>query len=685
MVDARILIVEDERIIALDLQRRLQAFGFEVLATVSSGQEAVDMTLSLHPDIVLMDIMLSGDMDGIEAAAKIKEQHRVPIVFLTAYADEATLERAKQTEPFGYILKPFKERELYSTINIALYKSAVDRQVLKQERLFQAILDGVADGLIATDERACVQFMNPVAEMLTGWKEEDAEGLPIADVLKLYGGSGDAPVELPVLLQKGDQSLYTFEDVRLHSRVGAHVHISGTITVIKSEGDKPDGRIIAFRDMTEYKRMSAQFVYQASHDTLTGLLNRHEFIAKLEEIAHFTRDSEQVHSYIYLDLDQFKVVNEVCGHFAGDELVRQVSLDLKQLFEELPPDKYSIGRMGGDEFGAVVRDCPLEQGMEHAQRILEFLRRKFIWNMHVFNITGSVGVVPIRHTEEDVHEIIAAADDACYVAKELGGNMIKVYEIAEHTFIQRRGEMHWISRLTKAIEEDRFVLYGQPVVPLHGDFPEKLEILLRLKDTEGNIINPHEFIPAAEKYNLMPQVDRWVIEAVLRVARRDKDLGRTPRIFCLNISASSIADDNFLSFIQQAFRRYEMSMENFVFEITETTAIENLSRAKRFINGLKHEGALFALDDFGNGFSSFSYLKNLPFDYLKIDGSFVKDIDTDLVDRAMVDVVNKMGHVMGMQTIAEFVRDESIRVLLQEMGVDYAQGYAIAKPSPIGN
>jgi len=653
MVDARILIVEDERIIALDLQRRLQAFGFEVLATVSTGQEAIDTTLTLQPDIVLMDIMLSGDIDGIDAAAKIKEQLSVPIVFLTAYADEATLERAKQTEPFGYIL------------------------------LFQAILDGVADGLIATDERAAVQFMNPVAEMLTGWKEEDAAGMPIGEVLKLFGSAGDAIVDLPALLQNGDQSLYSFEDVLLHNRAGAHVHISGTITTIKSEGDKSDGRIFAFHDLTEYKRISAQFVYQASHDTLTGLLNRHEFIAKLEEISHFTRDSEQIHSYIYLDLDQFKVVNEVCGHFAGDELVRQVSLDLKQLFEDMPADKYSVGRLGGDEFGAVVRDCPLEQGMEYAQRVLEFLRRKFIWNMHVFNITGSVGLVPIRHTDEDVHEIIAAADDACYVAKERGGNMIKVYEVADHTFIQRRGEMHWISRLTKAIEENRFVLYGQPIVPLHGDFPEKLEILLRLKDTEGTIINPHEFIPAAEKYNLMPQVDRWVINAVLEVARRDKDLKRPERIFCLNISASSIADDEFLGFIRKVFKQHDMSMENFVFEITETTAIENLSRAKRFIDGLKSEGALFALDDFGNGFSSFSYLKSLPFDYLKIDGSFVKDIDTDLVDRAMVDVVNKMGHVMGMRTIAEFVRDDSIRILLEEMGVDYAQGYAVAKPSPL--
>lgn len=683
MVNARILIVEDERIIALDLQRRLQAFGFEVLATVSTGQEAIDTTLSLHPDIVLMDIMLSGEIDGIEAAGAIKEQLNVPIVFLTAYADEATLERAKHTEPFGYILKPFKERELYSTINIALYKSSVDRKVLRQERLFQAILDGVADGLIATDELACVQFMNPVAEVLTGWKEEDAAGQPIGDVLKLSNNGGDTLVELPALLQKGDQSLYSFEDLRLHNRAGAHVHISGTISAIRSEGDQPDGRIFAFHDLTEYKRISAQFVYQASHDSLTGLLNRHEFIAKLEEISHFTRESEQIHSYIYLDLDQFKVVNEVCGHFAGDELVRQVSLDLKQLFEAMPPDKYSIGRMGGDEFGAVVRDCPLEQGMEYAQRILEFLRRKFIWNMHVFNITGSVGLVPIRHTDEDVHEIIAAADDACYVAKERGGNMIKVYEVADHTFIQRRGEMHWISRLTKAIEENRFVLYGQPIVPLHAELPEKLEILLRLKDTKGNIISPQEFIPAAEKYGLMPRVDRWVIDAVLSIARRDRDLGRPERIFCLNISASSVADDDFLGFIHQIFKQYDMRMDNFVFEITETTAIENLSRAKRFIDGLKSEGALFALDDFGNGFSSFSYLKNLPFDYLKIDGSFVKDIDTDLIDRAMVDVVNKMGHVMGMQTIAEFVRDDSIRALLEDMGVDYAQGYAVAKPSPI--
>ena len=455
--------------------------------------------------------------------------------------------------------------------------------------------------------------------------------------------------------------------------------MDGTVAAIRSADGIFEGLTIAFRDLTDLKKMSDTIVYQASHDALTGLINRTEFIARLQELVPQVEAGTQNHSILLVDLDQFKVINDVCGHFAGDELLRQVSTDLLNAL----PEGHIAGRMGGDEFGVVLLDTDMNAAGKIAHEVREVVQRKFIWQKNTFNVTGSIAVVPLAGQNTDVYSVLAAADDACRLAKEKGGNLVRTYETTDYTFLRRRGEMRWISRLTEALEQDQFVLYSQTIAPVEGNRRQKAEILIRLQEEDGSFANPGEFIPAAERYNLMPYIDRWVVRNMFNYERRTRDSNGHFETLCINLSAASVVDDSFLDFVIQSFEETGADPTTFCFELTETTAVENLSRAVGFMNRLKKMGVTFALDDFGNGFSSFSYLKNLPVDYLKIDGSYVQDIDRDPIDRAMVKAVNNIGHVMGMETIAEFVSNAAIRDILKEMGVDYLQGYEIAYPGPL--
>lgn len=679
MSTQRILIVEDEKIIALDLRRRLEKFGYEVTATASTADEAVSAAAAEPPDLVLMDVMLTGSQDGISAAEAIRRQNPVPIVFLTAYADEETLERAKHVEPVGYVLKPFKERELYTTIEMALYKSRVDRLLRRHERLFHSILSSTGDGIIATDRSNSVRYVNPAAATLTGWKPDDAVGRPLTEVFSLRHEQTRAPIALPVPNERDSDTARVFAGVVLESKIGASISISGNVGLIRDEYGEPDGLAVSFRDLTDLKHMSATISYQASHDALTGQLNRDEFAARIGEICDQTRTDLRKHTFMYIDVDQFKVLNDVGGHLAGDELLRQIADDV----DEVIPQDHLLARLGGDEFGVVVLDCPLAAGKRLAKVLLAHLGRRFIWQQHSFNVSASIGLVGINHHNNGVNEVLSAAYDACCLAKEVGGNAIRTYEPGDNTFLKRRDEMQWIGKLTDALEEDRFVLYGQPIRSLGGDHPDKIEILLRLRERNSDLTSPGKFIQAAERYKLMPAIDRWVINAAFRHARACIDIGKPRGIICINLSGASLADDTLLDYVLFMLERHDVPASQFCLEITETSAIQNQARALAFMNRLRSEGASFALDDFGNGFSSFAYLKKLPVDYLKIDGSFVVGIDTDPIGRAMVDAVNTIGHTMGMLTIAEYVTNDRIREVLTELGVDYGQGFALAEPLPL--
>lgn len=426
--------------------------------------------------------------------------------------------------------------------------------------------------------------------------------------------------------------------------------------------------------------------FQASHDALTGLINRREFELRLERALESARLQGRTHVLCYLDLDQFKIVNDTCGHGAGDELLRQLTVLLQANVRESD----ILARLGGDEFGILLENCPLQM----AHDVAEVLRRaveeyRFVWKTKFFVVGASFGLVELNQDSTTVAAALSSADEACYAAKDRGRNCIHVFQVEDSELIRRHGEMQWVTRIASALEENRFRLYGQTISPLspENDGGKHFEVLLRMLAEDGvEVILPMAFIPAAERYNTMKGIDRWVVSNTLDFLCA-QNFGKGAHgafdTCSINLSGASLCDENFLDFVLAQFERYPVAPQNICFEITETAAILNLSAAVELIHALKKIGCRFALDDFGSGLSSFTYLKNLPVDYLKIDGTFVKDMASDLIDYAMVQSIQNIGHVMGLQTIAEFVENETVLRMLKEMGVNYAQGSWIDKPKPV--
>ena len=683
MSNEKILIVEDERIIALDLQRRLENFGYIITTIVSNGKNAIESVESDPPDIILMDIMLSGDIDGIDTAEIVKERYEIPVIFLTAYSDEQTLERAKQVEPIGYILKPFKEKELHTSIDIALYKYRIDRKLKWQERWYSAMFDSIEDGIIATDTEGKVCFVNPVCEHLLRTTESELEGQTLNDVLEIYD-SQTGRLDFSDLVRIPEEDLpFHFHDTVLINHLGNRIHIDGAFSIISSPTGKNEGSVVVFRDTSVLKHLNERISYQASHDILTGLANRDAFSLRLNALVQNTLDQSVTHALLYLDLDQFKVVNDTLGHRAGDEMLIQATSIIKSMIKTSD----FCARLGGDEFGIILSNISINQAKSTSERLLQRLKKhKMIWDDKVFTINSSIGLVKIDTESQDVQAILAAADDACFTAKEEGGGKIKLYDSKSNIFLKRRTEMTWISKLNSAIEEDRLELYYQPIIPLN---PEKYntvknEILLRLTSSEGELIMPGSFIPAAERYNFMPTIDRAVIRKSLKAISSILQKATDPDImFCINLSAATLANEQILVEIADYITGSGIPAHFLCFEVTETATITNMQVTNNFIREMRDMGYFFSLDDFGSGFSSFNYLKTLPVDYLKIDGTFVRDMDANPVDRSMVEAINNLGHIIGTTTIAEFVRSKDILLLLKDIGVDYAQGYEIAAPSPL--
>ncbi|MCX7788954.1 MAG: EAL domain-containing protein [Spirochaetes bacterium] len=687
MARERILIVEDEKIIALDLKRRLLDFGFEVIGIIPTGEDALTVAEKEVPDLILMDIMLKGEMDGIEAAKQIRHSLDIPVVFLTSYSDQDTLERAKQAEPFGYILKPFKERELLTTIEIVLYKHGIERKLHEQEQWMSAILKGIGDGIIAIDTENRIYFMNPIAEILTGYKEPEVKGKPIQQVFQFFDELSDSPIPSHILLESDNSFPTLLDNLLLATAHGGRIPIEGSVAHISKRNGATLGKVIAFRDVSHLRRLTDSLDYQSTHDLLTGLDNRAEILQHLhsllsEKVIPESLKPIQNRWLLYLNLDNFRIVNNVCGHHAGDELLRQVALDIRTNV----PKEFPVGRIGSDEFCILTWNQSQSEVLNLGTTLLTEVQRVFPWQKSSFPIFASIGIATLDTTVRDPYTALAMGEEACRLAKEEGGNRCRFYESGNILFQKRRGEMQWITRLTRAIDQDKFVLFTHDIVPLQqGTSPiPKKEILIRIQQEDGSLVAPSEFIPAAERYHLMPAIDRLVIRKVAEASHTliQREAGKSP-MFCINISAASIADEKLFDYITATFLAYRVSPALFCFEITETAAIQNFSRATTLIKNLREFGCTFALDDFGNGFSSFSYLKNLPVDYLKIDGSYVQNVLENPIDLALVMAVNDIGHVMGMKTIAEFVESEEIRKKLQDIGVDYGQGYLFSQPLPL--
>ncbi len=431
----------------------------------------------------------------------------------------------------------------------------------------------------------------------------------------------------------------------------------------------------------EIKSRTEELQHLAVHDSITGLYNRYEFEKRLAFALKYSSTASGQNFMCYMDLDQFKVVNDTSGHMAGDELLKQISL----IVDKNVGPKDVVARLGGDEFGILFVGDSIEEAQKKAQTILRAIKEyRFSWEGKIFVVGASMGIVPILRDCCSLVDIISAADAACYQAKEEGRNRIFVATRDNEKLQQRRGEMQWLSKLTEALENDQFVLYVQPITPLikRNDSVKHYEVLIRLED-EGKIILPMAFIPAAERYGMMQRIDRWVIENVFKEYKRVQKVSQSLYRFSINLSGVSLNDKGLGSFIEELFDRYNIPYNGICFEVTETAAVSNLSVALEFIKRMRKLGCKFSLDDFGSGLSSFSYLQNIPVDYLKIDGAFVYDIDTNKVNRAMVKSINEVSHTMGMKTICEFVETQDVETILKEMDVDFAQGYYYAKPVAI--
>ena len=553
----------------------------------------------------------------------------------------------------------------------------------EKDRAF-VTLSSIADGVIRSDARGAIDYLNPVAQRLTGWTLADAYGRSSHEVYRVVDEETDKRVLDPIQHCLDEQREVVFLGHRmLVRRDQGRLPIHDSAAPIRDRHGRLTGAILVFRDLTQMRRVEEEMQHLASHDPLTGLVNRREFELLLQDV-FLVEDRKQFrHALCQFDLDAFKLVNDTCGHTAGDQLIRQIA----NLLQHQVRQHDLLARLGGDEFAVFFRDCPADEAEHRAQEICDSIHKfRFHWDGRTFATRVSAGLAPLTKEISGPETLLGAADAACHVAKETGGGRIHIFEPGDTAIAERYGEMQWISRIQRAFDEDRFCLWHQSIRPIRDDLPEPplSELFIRLIDEEGNVVTPGAFIPAAERYGLIASIDRWVVQSALKLMTNGKQLSHvTEGRFAINISGVSLGADGFLDYIIDRIEQTGVAPNRILFEITETSAISNLSRAIRFISVLKEMGCLFVLDDFGQGLSSFSYLKSLPLDFLKIDGAFVREMVQDPIQAALVSSIRDIGEVMGLRTIAESVEDEATFEALTRIGVDYVQGYYLHRPQPL--
>ncbi len=555
-------------------------------------------------------------------------------------------------------------------IDITESKQA-QNELLKLSRAVEASPTAV----LITDINGIIEYVNPKLTEITGYDKE-----------YLIGKS-------PRILQSGItlKSLYTDlwntilcgkewrGELSNRKKNGDLYWARNSISSVRDTKDKITHFIAMQEDMTHEVEITEQLNFQATHDALTGLINRLEFERRAERLLAMRQKKVDVHALCFLDLDQFKIVNDTCGHMAGDEMLRQISMVLQHEVRQ----RDTLARLGGDEFAVLMEHCPLDQAQRVTWSLLKAIQDfHFCWEDHTFKVGVSIGLVAITEITADLSELLKHADAACYMAKDQGRNRIHVYHENDADLAYRHGEIQWVERINQALEEDRFCLYAQTIMPFDERQGTHYELLLRMIGEKGQIIVPGAFLSAAERYGLIIKLDSWVIRKTFALLSMNPAILDQIHLISINLSGHSLAENSVLELIVSLLDETGLDAEKICFEITETAAISNLTKAQRFISSLQALGCRFALDDFGSGLSSFGYLKNLPVDYLKIDGLFIRDIVDNPIDYAMVKSINEIAQLMGMQTVAEFVENDQTKMLLKKIGVNYVQGYGISKPQP---
>jgi diguanylate cyclase (GGDEF)-like protein/PAS domain S-box-containing protein len=583
-------------------------------------------------------------------------------------------------------------------IGATLIAMLVTRQVKRTEyalqlekELAQVTLHSIGDGVITTDAEGRVEYLNPVAEQYTGWTTKEARGKALADIYRVIDertGKGLEALASTNGVPADENDHGAAVSVRLVDRNGRECPIRYSHAPIRNRDGRVLGMIVVFHDISQIRAMAQQLLWQASHDALTGLVNRREFERRLTELIDTARTQSREHAIMFMDLDNFKAVNDTCGHSAGDELLRQLTSVMLARMR----GSDTLARLGGDEFAALLETCPFDQAVRIANATRETVREfRFVWEDKTFTVGVSIGLVPINADSGNLNRVLSIADACCYEAKNRGRDRVQVYRPEEGEATGKHGELQVVSQINQAFEMGRFRLYRQRIVSL-APGPQKepnYEVLVRMIDRSGNLIPPTGFMPAAERYNLLTSIERWVISSLIEYLHNQWTAGAIPRdasergYYSVNLSGASINDKSLPDFLHTLLRRYQLPAGLLCFEITETTAISNLNAAAELMTELKGLGCRFALDDFGTGMSSFAYLKYLPVDVLKIAGMFVKDMATDEMDYAIIEAINRIGHILGMETVAEEVEDAETLEKVSNLGIDFAQGYFIAAPEAI--
>jgi diguanylate cyclase (GGDEF)-like protein/PAS domain S-box-containing protein len=564
--------------------------------------------------------------------------------------------------------------------------------IAEQKELAEVTLGSIGDAVLTTDNNGKTQYLNRVAEQLTGWSLDQAKGVDIDVIFKVVDeATGELYENVAKKCLRLNQTIGVTSRSQLITKDHRNIAIEDSAAPIRSKDGHVLGAVVVFHDVSHERQLNHQLSWQASHDALTSLINRREFEIHLAGALSTAKSEHDTHALLYMDLDQFKVINDTCGHNAGDALLQL----LTKMLQEKMRDSDILARLGGDEFGVLLLSCPVEQAHYLADDLRTAVKDfRFVWDKHTFEIGVSIGLVEINADSKSMSELLIAADQACYIAKEQGRNRVHLYQESDLALARRHGEMLWVTRLSDAIERNHFRLYRQPIVSLKGSSHRHEEVLIRIANGNGELILPGAFIPAAERYDMMLQIDRWVIRALCHYIKKQRDERNSLRqangsvidsstSYSINLSGISLNDNSLHQYIAEQFDEFDVAPENISFEITETAVIANLANAQLFMENIKKLGCRFALDDFGSGLSSFAYLKAFPVDYLKIDGLFVRDIATNAINHAMVSAINEVGHVMGIKTVAEYVENDIILESVRNIGVDYAQGYAVGELEPL--
>lgn len=552
------------------------------------------------------------------------------------------------------------------------------RSLARESEHLRVTLDAIADAVIATDETGLITFMNPIAESLTGWREQEATGRPVDEVLELVEDDTGERLPSPVSAAlEGLQVCFLRDGNRLRSRDGSLYEIQDSAAPLRADDGRMVGAVVVFRDITRSRAMQKALDYQATHDALTGLTNRRGFEIALQMA--LADEGREPNILCFINLDRFKVVNDTAGHVAGDALLRECAGVIGHQIR----DDDVLARLGGDEFGLLLRHCPVVRAQDIADRLIAALDAiRFDWEEAVYDIGASVGLVELDDSVVTVEEAMSRADVACYAAKHRGRGQVAVYTDDDSDASRRHLELQMAASLRESLEADRFVLFVQEIRALAEGDSGHYEVLLRLRGRDGEMISPAAFIPAAERYQMMPHIDRWVLRQLL--LERGAELAAISGLnLAINLSATTLDDPGFLSFLSGLLEETPLAANRLTFEITETTVVNQMGSVSEVLIWLRDQGCKVALDDFGSGFSSFNYLKHFKVDYLKIDGSFVRNLMRSSVDHTIVESINEVAHRLGIQTVAEYVEDAALIPILRDTGVDFVQGYAIGRPEPL--